>query len=63
MGEMIDKAKGKAKQIQGDLTGNSARHREGVVDEMKGNLKGAANKIGEAAHKAVDSVKSAVKKI
>ncbi len=40
MGEIIDKLKGKAKQVEGDLTGDRARHAEGRVDEAKGDLKG-----------------------
>jgi uncharacterized protein YjbJ (UPF0337 family) len=39
MGELIDKAKGKIKQIVGDLTGDRVRKVEGVVDEKKGELK------------------------
>ena len=35
MGEIIDKIKGKAKQVKGDLTDDSALHAEGVVDELK----------------------------
>ena len=39
MGEIIDKAKGKAKQIEGDLTGDRLRHAEGTVDVEKGKAK------------------------
>jgi uncharacterized protein YjbJ (UPF0337 family) len=63
MGEIIDKVKGKAKQIEGDLTGNQARHTEGVIDELKGNVKGVVTKVEEVAHDAIDSVRQAVKKI
>lgn len=41
MGEFIDKAKGKAKQAEGEVTGNRTRKAEGVLDEAKGKLKGA----------------------
>ncbi len=41
MGEYIDRAKGKAKQAEGELTGNRARKAEGVLDELKGKAKGA----------------------
>lgn len=39
MGEIIDKLKGKAKQVEGDLTGDRSRHAEGTVDEKKGEAK------------------------
>ncbi len=39
MGELIDKAKGKAKQVEGAITGDRAKQAEGVVDETKGKLK------------------------
>lgn len=40
MGEIIDKLKGKAKQVEGDLTGDRDRHAEGRMDEAKGKVKG-----------------------
>ena len=63
MGEMIDKVKGKAKQVQGIITGDEALRNEGKVDEAKGNAEGVINKIEGAVHDAVDAVKQAVKKI
>ncbi len=63
MGEIIDKVKGKAKQIEGILTGDKARQQEGRTDETKGKIKGAVNKVEDAANKAVAAVKQAVKKI
>ena len=48
MGEFTDKAKGKAKQFEASLTGDKARKREGIADEIKGNLKGVTHKIGDA---------------
>ena len=45
MGEIIDKLKGKAKQVEGDLTGDRARHAEGRADEAKGNLKGKFEEV------------------
>ena len=36
MGEIIDKVKGKAKQIEGIITGDKARQQEGEIDEAKG---------------------------
>jgi uncharacterized protein YjbJ (UPF0337 family) len=40
MGELIDKAKGKAKQVEGSITGDRQRQAEGVIDEQKGDVKG-----------------------
>ena len=45
MGEIIDKLKGKAKQVEGDLTGDRARHAEGRVDEAKGDVKGKFEEV------------------
>jgi hypothetical protein len=36
MGEIIDKVKGKAKQVEGILTGDKARQQEGELDEALG---------------------------
>ncbi len=52
MGEIIDKGKGKAKQVEGDLTGNRERHAEGRVDELKGKVKGA---VEDVKHKIKDT--------
>ena len=40
MGELIDKIKGKAKQVEGTITGDKARQHEVEADEAKGKLKG-----------------------
>ena len=48
MGELIDKAKGKIKQIEGDLTGDKLLHAEGVMDELKGKVKGATKAVKHA---------------
>lgn len=61
MGELIDKTKGKAKQVEADLTGNKTRQVEGVIDEIKGNIKGAVAKIEDAAKNIAEKVKDAVK--
>lgn len=45
MGEIIDKLKGKVKQVEGDLTGDRSRHAEGRVDEAKGDLKGKFEEV------------------
>lgn len=45
MGEIIDKIKGKAKQVQGRATGDRAKEAEGVADELKGKAKGAFEEL------------------
>jgi uncharacterized protein YjbJ (UPF0337 family) len=35
MGELIDKAKGKAKQVGGKLTGDRSMEAEGKADELR----------------------------
>jgi len=54
MGELIDKMKGKIKEIQGDLTGDRAKHAEGTLDEAKGKVKGAVEDVKERAKQAMD---------
>ena len=63
MGEIIDKVTGKAKQVGGIITGDEALKKEGQRDEAKGNVEGVANKLADAVHGVVDTVKQAVKKI
>ncbi len=46
----LDEAKGRAKQAQGDLTGDNAKKREGIADEAKGKARQAADNVLEAAH-------------
>jgi uncharacterized protein YjbJ (UPF0337 family) len=57
MGEITDKIKGKAKQLEGRLTGNKARIAEGILDETRGNLKGVANKAKEVRRNISDMTK------
>ena len=56
MGEFIDKLKGKAKQVEGDVTGDRSRHAEGRVDEAKGKAKGAFEDVKQDAKRAIDRV-------
>jgi uncharacterized protein YjbJ (UPF0337 family) len=53
MGELIDKIKGKAKQVEGRVTGNKAREAEGVADEVKGKAKGAFEELKTDVKRAV----------
>jgi uncharacterized protein YjbJ (UPF0337 family) len=52
MGEIIDKAKGKIKQVAGTLTGDKRLEREGEVDEAKGAVKGAVEDVKHAVKDA-----------
>ena len=61
MGEFTDKIKGKAKQVEGRITGDSARRTEGKLDEAKGNLKGVVHKIKDATKNIVQLSKGAMK--
>jgi len=63
MGEIIDKVKGKAKQVEGILTGDKARQQEGKADEMKGKLEGVVNRVEDAVERAVVAAKQVVKKL
>jgi uncharacterized protein YjbJ (UPF0337 family) len=53
MGEHLDKAKGKIKQGVGDATGDDKLKGEGVLDELKGHVEGAANEVKDAAKKVI----------
>ena len=45
MGELIDKAKGKVKQVIGGMTGDRRTQAEGLVEEKKGDLKGKFEEV------------------
>ena len=55
MGELIDKAKGKAKQVQGRVTGDRAKEAEGKAEELKGKAKGAFEELKTDAKRALRS--------
>jgi uncharacterized protein YjbJ (UPF0337 family) len=48
MGEYTDKTKGKVKQAVGEATDDDQLKGDGIVDEVKGHIKGAANEIKSA---------------
>jgi uncharacterized protein YjbJ (UPF0337 family) len=54
MGEIIDKLKGKAKQVEGDLTGDNARHAEGRFEEAKGKVKGKLEELKQGIQEKLD---------
>jgi uncharacterized protein YjbJ (UPF0337 family) len=51
MGEIIDKTKGKIKQVAGALSGNDKLKVEGEVDELKGTVEGTVENIKHARKK------------
>ena len=51
MGEIIDKVKGKLKQVEGDLTNDPVRKAEGQLDELKGDIKGKFEEVKPARAK------------
>jgi uncharacterized protein YjbJ (UPF0337 family) len=54
MGELIDKAKGKVKEVVGAATGDRKLEGEGKVDTAKGKVKGAFEKIKQDVKEALN---------
>jgi uncharacterized protein YjbJ (UPF0337 family) len=54
MGELIDKAKGKAKETVGAATGDRKLEGEGKVDTAKGKVKGAFEKVKQAVKESLN---------
>ena len=61
MGALIDKIKGKAKQLEGKLTGNNVLVAQGTAETAKGNLEGAASRVARKVKRAVRGVTSRAK--
>ncbi len=61
MGEFIDKAKGKIKEVVGDLTGDKGLKQEGERDTFKGQVKGAVKDVKNAVKDTAEDTKNAVK--
>ncbi len=59
MGAIIDKIKGKLKKAEGRATGDKVRTAQGVVQEKKGQVRGAADKV---ARKVKGGVRKAQRK-
>ncbi len=45
MGGITDKLKGKAKRMEGRLTGDKLREGQGAVEEKKGDIENAASRL------------------
>jgi uncharacterized protein YjbJ (UPF0337 family) len=61
MGELIDKAKGKVKEVVGSLTGDKKLEREGKRDELAGVVEGAIADVKGVVKDAGHAIKDAVK--
>jgi uncharacterized protein YjbJ (UPF0337 family) len=57
MGEKMDKAKGHVKESVGDLTDNERLEREGKLDQVSGDVKGAADDAKDKIGEGVDEVR------
>ena len=53
MAGMIDKAKGKAKEVAGAVTGDEATENEGKLDQAKGSVKNAGENLKDRAKEAL----------
>jgi uncharacterized protein YjbJ (UPF0337 family) len=54
MGATIDKIKGKAKQIEGRLTGDKVRVAQGTAEKTKGDVEAAASRVVRKVKGLVD---------
>ncbi|HEU4732020.1 MAG TPA: hypothetical protein VFT22_29190 [Kofleriaceae bacterium] len=53
MGALTDKIRGRAKQLEGKLTGNNVLVARGTAEEAKGDLEGAAARVARKVKRAV----------
>ena len=60
MGATMDKLKGKAKQIEGKLTGDRVRTAQGTAEKAKGDLEGAANRAAARVKAGARRVKGKI---
>ncbi len=56
MGSLTDKVTGKAKQVVGDVTGDSSTRREGIDEERKGEKKDELQRSEEKADQKAEEV-------
>jgi uncharacterized protein YjbJ (UPF0337 family) len=57
MGAISDKIKGKAKQVEGRLTGDRVREAQGSIQKTKGDVEGAASRAGRDIKRGARKVK------
>ncbi|AGC48818.1 CsbD family protein [Myxococcus stipitatus] len=58
MGELLDKAKGKLKEVVGAVTGDRSLEAEGKVDRAKGEAKEKVEDAKRAVRDAVDDARA-----
>ena len=58
MGAIIDKLKGRAKRVEGQVTGDRVREAQGVVEETKGKVEGAFDRAGQKIRARVDQARA-----
>ena len=61
MGSMMDKIKGKAKEIEGRLTGDKLRTAQGKATQTKGAVKGVAARVAAKVKAGIKRVKKEVR--
>jgi uncharacterized protein YjbJ (UPF0337 family) len=47
MGSTADKLKGKLKKVEGQVTGDKVREAQGWVEEKKGDVEGAVDRVAD----------------
>lgn len=62
MGAISDKIKGKAKQIEGRLTGDRVREMQGSAEETKGDVKGAVDRAVTRVKAGVTRTKAKIQR-
>jgi uncharacterized protein YjbJ (UPF0337 family) len=58
MGAIGDKIKGKAKQVEGRVTGDKVRETQGTVQKTKGNIEGKLEGAKLRARAKIDEMKA-----
>jgi len=62
MGAIIDKIKGKAKQIEGRMTGDKVRTAQGTVEKTKGDIEGKVARVKRGVKGKVRRAKAKMKR-
>jgi uncharacterized protein YjbJ (UPF0337 family) len=57
---LIDKLKGKGKEVEGKATGDTSREVEGKFDQAKGEVKDAVEDVKDAAGKVADRARDEI---
>ena len=58
MGSITDKVKGKAKQVEGKLTGDKLREGQGTAEKAKGDVEGAVTRTKRRAKARIDEARA-----